>query len=115
MRHKFDFYSPPPGEVLHFSFSWDDETGELSGDGVDVVRQWADEAVGAGTIVCADIEGEIPATDPLRVKAEFCALVGREVLPEALKPFYPTVEYPGFVAFSDVEADVVSPDIEVIY
>lgn len=116
MRHEFNFKTPLPGPLRQYVFAWDDETGELDGDGADDIRYWAELAVEAGVISCPELNGDIPATDPLRIKAEFCALIGLDRLPAGLKSFYPTRDYPGFVGFDQVDnVSVITPDINVIF
>lgn len=115
MRHNLLFNLPLPGPMLRYALSWDDETGELTGEHAQDVMDWATLAREEGVIHCDELGGDIPATDPLKVKAEFCALIGRDRLPDSLKAFYPTRDYPGFVAFDDVEAGVFTPDIDVVF
>jgi hypothetical protein len=99
MRYEFNFCLPLPGHAERLSVCWDDETGELVGENLDIVKSWADEAKTDGFIKCERLAGQIPATDPLRIKSEFCALIGYEQLSDDLKKFYPTFEYPGFERF----------------
>ena len=115
MRHNLRFSSPLPGLMRQYVLSWDDETGELSGENADDVKYWATVSVENGTIPCHDINGEIPATDPLKNKAEFCALMGFELLPDSLKPFYPTRDYPGFVDFDESDEAAIIPKAVVLY
>lgn len=116
MLHNLRFATPLPGQLRQYAFSWNDETGELSGENAEDIKYWAALAIENGKIHCEDINGEIPATDPLKNKAEFCALIGLERLPDSLKPYYPTRDYPGFVAFDDVEGtDAVTPEIDIVY
>ena len=115
MRHNLTFNLPLPGPMLRYALSWDDETGELTGENAQDVKDWAVLALEEGVIHCDELGGDIPATDPLKVKAEFCALIGRDLLPDSLKAFFPTREYPGFVAFDSVESDVFTPEIDVVY
>lgn len=97
MRHNIYFKTPEPGPSLTVDAVFDDETGLLTGDAGPLL-DWAEEALEEGHILCPVIGGSIPATDPLHVTAEICALVGIDVLPDSLKPFYPTQDYPGFRA-----------------
>jgi hypothetical protein len=102
--------------MRQYALSWDDETGELSGENIDDIKYWAKVCVENGTIPCDDLHGEIPATNPLKNKAELCALIGLDALPDSLKPFYPTREYPGFIDFDDVDdPSVITPKVEVLY
>ncbi|MDI1278027.1 hypothetical protein [Methylobacter sp.] len=116
MLHNLRFASPMPGPMRQYVLSWDDETGELSGENADDIKYWAKVSIENGTILCDDLNGEIPAIDPLKNKTEFCALMGLDALPDSLKPFYPTPHYPGFVGFDDVEdPGVITPKAEVLY
>lgn len=115
MRHNLCFSSPLPGPMCRFDLAWDDETGELSDENADDIRYWAKVSVENGSILCDDLNGEIPATNPLKNKAEFCALIGFDALPDSLKPFYPTRDYPGFVDFDVVDdPSVVTLKVEVL-
>ncbi len=116
MLHNLHFSSPLPGAMLRYDLAWDDETGELSGENADDIKYWAKVAVENGTILCDDLHGEIPAKNPLKNKAEFCALMGLDALPDSLKPFYLTRDYSGFVDFDDVDdPSVITPKAEVLY
>lgn len=107
---------PLPGPIHEYLFTWDDDSGELAGKDADEIKDWALLAKENGKILCDDINGDIPATDPLNNKVEFCALIGLDRLPESLKPYYPTCDYPGFVAYDDVgDTDAVTPEITVVY
>lgn len=115
MRHNLLFNLPLPGPMLRYALSWDDETGELTGENASDVKTLAVLAMDEGVIHCDELGGDIPATDPLKVKAEFCALIGLDNLPDSLKSFFPTRDYPGFVAFDSVESGVFTPEIDVVY
>jgi hypothetical protein len=104
MHHKIDFYSPQPG-TEHYRMEWDDQTGAVTGESAEIIKQWAKFVLENGGIACDELNGEIPATDPLKNKSEFAALIGFDNLPDSLKPFYPSSEYPGFVSFDDVTSD----------
>lgn len=115
MLHNLRFSSPLPGLMRQYVLSWNDETGELSGENAEDVKYWAKVSVENGTILCDDINGEIPAIDPLKNKAEFCALMGFDALPDSLKPFYPTRDYPGFVDFDESDEAAIIPKAVVLY
>ncbi|WKJ88590.1 hypothetical protein QZJ86_11190 [Methylomonas montana] len=116
MRYEFDFCLPLPDPSLRLTFWWDDKTGELCGENAEIVAAWADEAKENGFIYCGPLAGHIPATNPLHVKAEFCALIGYEQLPDSLKSAYPSRNYPGFERFDDmVIPDAINPKIDVQY
>jgi len=100
MRHKIDFHIAPPNDE-HISFLWDDETGELSGDSADFIKEMVSEAMEDGFIICNDINGTIPAISPLKNKTEFAAIIGIENLPEELKKYYPSKSSDGYEAFSE--------------
>ncbi len=116
MLHNLRFSSPLPGLMRQYVLSWNDETGELSGENAEDVKYWAKVSVENGSILCDNLHGEIPAIKPLKNKAEFCALIGFDGLPDSLKPFYPTRDYPGFVDFDEVDdSSVITPKVEVLY
>lgn len=74
-------------------FSWDDETGEVRGRDADRVKAMAEEALRYGTISCHPIPSCIDATDPLRNRTEFAALLGYAWnLPPDLVAAYPVIE-----------------------
>jgi hypothetical protein len=116
MRHNLSFSTPLPGPMRQYDLSWDDETGELLGENAADIKYWATVSVENGTIPCYDINGEIPATNPLKIKAEFCALLGLDQLPDSLKSFYPTRNYPSFVDFDETDdSSLVTPEAETLY
>ncbi len=100
MRHKIDFHIPQPNDK-HVSFFWDDETGEITGDSADYLKESASCAIDDGFIICEDINGTIPATDPINNKTEFAALIGLDNLPDELKKYYPSKTSKGYEKFSD--------------
>ena len=107
MNHKIYFHIPPPTDE-QVSFYWDDETGELSGDSVIFARLTVSEAIEDGFIICTDINGTIPAINPLKNKTEFAAIIGVENLPDELKKYYPSKKSKGYKEFS---ADAFTPTL----
>jgi hypothetical protein len=114
MLHKFSYFVPLPNNY-RYSFAWNDETGELSGKDADEIKDFVLSAVEYSRIVCKDINGDIPAIDPLKNKAEFCALIGLDNLPVELKPYYPTPDYPGFEGFESAIPGTIKPEINIVY
>ena len=99
MRHKIYFHIPQPNDE-QISFYWNDDTGELSGDSAAFARLMVSEVMEDGFIICEDINGTIPAIDPLKNKTEFAAIIGIENLPDELKKYYPSKDSKGYEEFS---------------
>lgn len=84
-------------------FAWDDETGEVTGRDAARVKAMADDALRNGTIGCKPIPSCIDATDPLRNRTEFAALLGDLwKLPSDLDAAYPVIEDDGSLEPSDI-------------
>ncbi len=116
MLHNLRFGTALPNPLRLYTLSWDDETGALIGEHAEDIKYWSKTVIEDGVIPCDAINGEIPATNPLTNKAEFCALIGLDNLPDSLKPFYPTRDYPGFVSFDESEdIGAIIPDASILY
>ena len=99
MYHKIDFHIPPPNDE-HISFFWDDNTGDIIGESAAFIKESSACAIDDGFIICEDINGTIPATDPINNVTEFAALIGLDNLPEELKKYYPSKDSKGYEEFS---------------
>jgi hypothetical protein len=85
------------------TFTWDDETGELSGPDAAAVEAIARQAVQDGAVPLHPEPGRYPVRDPLRNPEELAALLGYWwQLPPELERHYPTLEDDGeAVAIAD--------------
>ncbi len=115
MRHEFDFFELPPAAGRRIAFTWDDDNGEILGGGSGFAMGLIDDAKAEGFVICDDIGGQIPVFDPVKSASEFAAVMGLAALPESLKPFYPTRDYSGFVAFDDDADGTFTPEFNVLF
>jgi len=65
-------------------FSWDTETGEVTGQGADVVRFLAADALESGHVAVQPYPQTMPVTDPLHMPGELFAILAHlyDVPPE---------------------------------
>lgn len=109
MRHNLKFQSILPLPIKQYDFTWDDESGSLTGEGSGDVKDWSIIVLNNGYIDCPEINGRIKAINPLKNINEFSAMIGFDNLPESLKPFFPDINYKNYVPYlsNDINLQVV--------
>lgn len=113
MYHNLTIRTPGYGSV-QYSFAWDDETGELSGQDVAWAKTMVAEAIEDGRIACRGGIGTIPITDPLHDKTQFAGIFGWDGAPDEITRWRPNENSPGFVPCEKVSGALTPDELEAL-